>query len=135
VVQEDPFEGGLRKILNFGHTIGHAIESDLLFTENRLLHGEAIGIGMICEAYLSVEICGLSKEALNRISQYIISIYGHHTIDETSFDRLLAYMKQDKKNEQTEINFSLLEKEGKCLFNQSALPDQIIESIQYYNKL
>lgn len=135
VVQEDPFEGGLRKILNFGHTIGHAIESDLLFTDNRLLHGEAIAIGMICESYLSVSKCGLSKEALDRISSYILSIYGHTPIDESSFDRLLNYMKQDKKNEQTEINFSLLEKEGKCLFNKSANPEEILESIQYYNQL
>src|SRR5210317_1448664 len=66
VVLEDPTEKHLRKILNYGHTLGHAIESYYLHhpTQKRLLHGEAIAIGMITEAYLSVAYCGMSmKEA------------------------------------------------------------------------
>ena len=134
VVEIDPFEKGLRKALNFGHTIGHAIESDLLMTPQRLLHGEAIAIGMICEAYLSKKV-GLSDDALNRISTYLVSIYGHHPVDESSYDRLLAIMKQDKKNEASEINITMLPEEGKCAVNQSATPEEIIESINYYNQL
>ena len=135
VVTADPFEKGLRKILNFGHTIGHAIESDLLFSDKRLLHGEAIAIGMICEAYISKKRSLISKEALERICDYLLSIYGHSPISMDTIDKLLQYMRQDKKNEQKEINFSLLNKEGECLFNESADEIAIIESIQFYNSL
>ena len=79
VVKEDPKERGLRKILNFGHTIGHAIESYYLHTENRLLHGEAIAIGIVLESYLSKDYNGLSQLALDDIKstiKYIFNILG-----------------------------------------------------------
>jgi len=105
------------------------------FRSQYLLHGEAIAIGMICESYLSMKLCGMTKDALDRISRYIVSVYGHNPVNESRFEVLIDFMKQDKKNEKSEINFSLLEREGKCLFNKSATPDQILESIQYYNQL
>ena len=70
IVEIDPFEAGLRKALNFGHTIGHAVESVFLETEKPLLHGEAIAIGMICESYIAHHIAGLSVAHLEEISNF-----------------------------------------------------------------
>jgi len=81
IVEIDPFEAGLRKALNFGHTIGHAIESDLLETPNRLLHGEAIAIGMICESYIAHKVSNLSATHLQEITEFFIKIYGKVELD------------------------------------------------------
>ena len=136
VVEEDPTEKGLRKILNFGHTIGHAIESFFLeIEEKKLLHGEAIAIGMICEAYLSVSKCGLSKEELEKIVSYIKKIYSPKKIDEGDVDEIVKLTKQDKKNEGDRINCSLLRNIGDCTFNIEIDEDDIKASIAYFNDL
>ena len=135
IVQQDPLERGLRKALNFGHTIGHAIESYWLHTEHRLLHGEAIAAGMIAESWLSSQLCGLPPADLDDISSYLLQIYGHQPISLTAFDELLALMKQDKKNEDARINFSLLSAAGSCAINQTAGADLIRQSLEYYNGL
>lgn len=132
VVTTDPHEKGLRKILNFGHTIGHAVETYALINdENPLTHGEAIALGMVCEAYLS----DLPTEDLQDISTYILSLYPKYTIKEESFEQLFEYMQSDKKNENGEILFSLLESVGKCGFNNKASQEKILESFIYYNNL
>ena len=135
IVEQDPYEKGLRKVLNFGHTIGHAIESHSLTTSEPLLHGEAIAVGMICEAYLSSKSFVLSQNAVNRIAKYIIQIYGKSHIDSRSFDKLLDLMAQDKKNEFGKINFSLLKEEGVAVFNQTCDASLIRESLVYYQGL
>lgn len=135
IVEEDPFELGLRKALNFGHTIGHAIESHMLDTTAALLHGEAIAIGMICESYLSHQLQNLSKEDLDEISRFILNIYGHHPLQEVDFNRLLELMQNDKKNESEAINFTLIHPIGTAIINQEVPAEQIIESLRYYNEL
>ncbi|MEM7573305.1 MAG: 3-dehydroquinate synthase [Bacteroidota bacterium] len=135
IVQQDPMEQGLRKVLNFGHTIGHAIESYWLSTEQRLLHGEAIAAGMIMEAWLSTQISGLPAADLAEISQYLLHIYGHQSVPVAALEDLLDLMRQDKKNEDERINFSLLSTAGSCLVNQTADAELIRQSIEYYNKL
>lgn len=136
VVTEDPLEKGLRKILNFGHTIGHAVESYALTNSKKpLTHGEAIAIGMVCEAYLSAKYCNLTEDELKDISTYINSIYPKYTIKEKSFDTLLALMQSDKKNEDGEIMFSLLDKIGECAFNCRVTKADILSSLTYYNNL
>lgn len=98
VVTTDPHEKGLRKILNFGHTIGHAVESYSLTKDKKpLTHGEAIAIGMICEAYLSHKNSTLTAEELEEIRQYISSVYPAYHIKEKSFAPLSVYMQSDKK--------------------------------------
>ena len=96
-VSKDPCETGLRKALNFGHTIGHAIESASLRSKKKLLHGEAIAVGMICEAYLSRKYCGLSSEELNSISEFIISNFNLRPVQYPA-KQLTGLMRQDKKN-------------------------------------
>ncbi|MTI19497.1 3-dehydroquinate synthase, partial [Fulvivirga sp. RKSG066] len=94
VVEEDPEEAGLRKILNFGHTIGHAIESFYLETPSQLLHGEAIAIGMICEAYVAEQKNMLTSVELKEITDYIFGIYGKTDLPKEDFDPIINLMSQ-----------------------------------------
>jgi len=135
VVLQDPFEKGLRKALNFGHTVGHAIESYFLETDQRLFHGEAIAAGMIMEAWLSTQLDELSEKDLAEITAYFLAIYGHQSIPETAFPDLLALMRQDKKNEDARINFTLLSAPGTARINATAEEALIIESFKYYGGL
>ncbi|TCD01025.1 3-dehydroquinate synthase [Pedobacter psychroterrae] len=136
VVTEDPHERGLRKILNFGHTIGHAVETYALINDKSpLTHGEAIAIGMVCEAYLSHKNNTLSKEGLDDISSYILSLYPKYHIKEKSFEQLLAFMQSDKKNEGGQIMFSLLSSIGVCDFNCRVATGDILASLNYYNNI
>ncbi len=136
VVSNDPLEKGIRKILNFGHTIGHAVESYALSNSKKpLTHGEAIAIGMICEAFLSVKYGNLTNNELEDISKYILSIYPKYKIKDKSFDTLIKLMQSDKKNEGGQIMFSLLEKIGNCTFNIRVANEDILESMIYYNNL
>ena len=132
IVSADPYENGLRKVLNFGHTIGHAVESASLKTKKPLLHGEAIAIGMICEAYISRKVSGLKSEELDEISSFITSIFKPKAIKQPT-KKLIALMKQDKKNKNSEINFTLLISIGKAEINNSCSEDLIEESIGYFN--
>ena len=134
IVMSDPKEQNIRKSLNFGHTIGHAIETFSLEHDNRkhLLHGEAIAVGMVCEAYLSNNICKLSDDELSEITQFIISKYKTVRIEEMDMHRLIELMKHDKKNDKGDINFSLLSAIGKCEINKTAKPDLIKQSLKYY---
>lgn len=136
IVEADPKEKGLRKVLNFGHTIGHAIESALLETpERKLLHGEAIAVGMICEAYLSHKIGNLSNALLKELSDYILSVYGKVELETSEFNGFIQLMKQDKKNESDGINFSLLDTIGESTFNNVASETLIEASLKYYVSL
>ena len=134
VVKDDPFEKGLRKILNFGHTIGHAVESYSLSNgKNPLLHGEAIAIGFICEAYLSFKKNNLSETELNETVEAIKSVYPAHHIKKESYPALLEIMKNDKKNNAGQISFSLLSEIGKCGFDKFCTEEEIFESLDFYS--
>ncbi|GAB4336264.1 MAG: 3-dehydroquinate synthase [Flammeovirgaceae bacterium] len=137
IVEQDPKESGLRKILNFGHTIGHAVESYFLRQgiHKKLLHGEAIAVGMIAEAYLSHLKCGLSIEEVNEISAYFLMTYGKILITNSELTYLYDYMLQDKKNEGKSVRFALLPKIGECLFDIEANRSEIEKSLNYYQQL
>ncbi|MBB6460973.1 3-dehydroquinate synthase [Flammeovirga kamogawensis] len=136
VVTSDPTEKGMRKILNFGHTAGHAIESYLLDIPGRkLLHGEAIAIGMIAEAYLSTKFTGLNESELKEIQEYILSVYGKVEIKETDLEHLYAYLLQDKKNTGKKLSFSLLSSIGTCTYDQFIEWADIEEAYRYYMSL
>jgi 3-dehydroquinate synthase len=135
IVEEDPFEKGIRKALNFGHTIGHAIESWLLPSKTPLLHGEAIAIGMICENYLSHQMLDLPQADMEKITQFILTIYGKTAIPTSSYDQLIQLMRKDKKNEAMEINCTLLHQIGEAAINQDIPEAAIRKSLDYYNSL
>ena len=136
VVEADPYENGLRKILNFGHTIGHAIEAySLEHDETPLLHGEAIAIGMICESYLSVKKCGLTQDELNEITKLILKYFPKYNIENYNTDKIIASMLSDKKNNATKILAALLSEIGNSVFDIEINKDEILESLNYYNSL
>jgi len=133
IVEIDPFEKGLRKALNFGHTIGHAVESYFLDTPAPLLHGEAIAIGMMAETYLSYRLAELSYPQLQEISDYLLKIYDLIPVPSAAYELLFSYMANDKKNENQQINFSLIEPIGSVHINRTASIAMIKESLDYYN--
>ena len=135
VVQVDPKESGLRKILNFGHTIGHAIESFYLTRSQPLLHWEAIAIGMIAEGFLSFEKIGFSFEELNEMSTMLLTIFGKVELDPNDCDRLVELCAQDKKNEGSTQLFTLLPKIGDCNYNIAVTREEIKHAILYYQQL
>ena len=135
VVSGDPFEGGERKILNFGHTIGHAVETHFLHSDKRLLHGEAIAVGMICESYLSHKFAGLSEEKLKEIVAFIVDVYQPVEIDTHLFDTIIQLTLQDKKNHAGFVNYSLLKDIGRCGFDYQVSKQLVLDSLFFYNNL
>lgn len=136
VVEADPFEKGLRKILNFGHTIGHAIETYSLENEkDSLLHGEAIVIGMICEAYLSVKKSGLTESELEEIKTVLLKHFPKHDITSFDTDKLLSIMSIDKKNEGDTILAALLPEIGRCEYDIVLSKEDVKESLTFYASL
>lgn len=133
IVASDPKEKGMRKILNFGHTIGHAIESYSMETAfGSLLHGEAVAAGIICEAWLSHRFENLSKPELNEITDFITQNYSFYPMDELSHHRILELMKNDKKNKNNQINFTLLSTIGEATFDNFIAPSEIKNALKYY---
>ncbi len=134
IVETDPFEQNIRKALNFGHTIGHAVESYFLETDSPLLHGEAIAVGMICEAHLSHRLCGLSAKELDDICRFVNHFFPKITISVTIFPQLLSLMYQDKKNEYSAINCSLISGIGQAKINQICSEVDLLWAISQYQK-
>ena len=135
VVIEDPKEKGLRKILNYGHTIGHGIESYFLETVSKesLTHGEAIAIGMICESYVSAKLLGFPEDTVAEIKETIVNIYGKTVILKEDFAPIIDLLKHDKKNVGGQVNFVLLNKLEDFKLDCKVPIELIIESIEYYN--
>lgn len=125
VVTEDPYESGLRKILNFGHTLGHAIESLLLDTEDKLLHGEAIAQGMILESEIAVSKGQLSAQAFEEVKTYIEKIYGKLDFKKLDVEKLLSIAKKDKKNFAGDIRIATIDQIGSCLYDLSVSADEV----------
>jgi 3-dehydroquinate synthase len=136
IVIEDPTEQGIRKVLNFGHTIGHAVETNsLLNDKDPLTHGEAIAIGMICESYLSYKKTGLELNELNEIARVLGDLYPKYPLKETNYDTLCAIMLKDKKNQNGKINCTLLTSIGQCQLDNICTDAELCESLSYYASL
>ena len=136
VVQQDPTEQGIRKKLNFGHTIGHAIESYFLDSPElkTLLHGEAIAIGMILEAYFSHELSGLSKVDLNEIKKAFLSHFEKVAFSTTDIEIIIDLLKHDKKNTHGNINFVLLPEIGATTLDVKVPSELYEKSFAYYKE-
>jgi len=134
VVQQDPTEQHLRKILNYGHTLGHAVESYFLESEEHelLLHGEAIAIGMILEGYLSFKLTGLSKSALEDIKATFLGRYKKVFFAQKDIDTILTLLKFDKKNSHGNINFVLLKSIGEPAIDIKVTPELLEKAFAYY---
>jgi len=134
VVEKDPYENGLRKILNYGHTLGHAIESYFLESEadKTLLHGEAIAIGMITEAFLSHKLCGLSAEAMEQIKLVFKQIYPRVEILPEAQSKIIDLLKFDKKNSHGRIKFALLEAIGTPMLDVEVPEELLQQAFDFY---
>lgn len=134
IVEQDPFEHGIRKALNLGHTVGHAFES-LALAENRpVLHGYAVAWGIVCELYLSHLKAGFPKEKMRQTIQFIKDNYGVFSFECKQYDRLYELMQHDKKNSAGVINFTLLKEIGDICINQTADKDTIFEMFDFYRE-
>jgi len=135
VVTEDPHENGLRKTLNYGHTIGHAIESLFLEDSNKttLLHGEAIAVGMVLATYISNKLLEFPSEKLDIIKSTMIGLFGKVEFHDEDYQHIIALLKFDKKNSHGNINFVLLNNisspEIDCIVNN----ELILKAFDYYN--
>lgn len=130
VVENDPTEQGRRKILNFGHTVGHALETASFETDRPLLHGEAIALGIICESYLATELCSLPVDQYEEIKKYITSIYSINFDPIDMVDRIIDVMKSDKKNTRGQIMASLISVIGSCDYDIVLSDDQITDALK-----
>lgn len=127
IVAQDPQENGIRKVLNFGHTFGHALERKM-----QVPHGYAVLYGMIVELYLSVTRLGCPREPLQQLTRLMLQYYGKPACKCSDRDQLLALMQQDKKNEQAaQINCTLLQAVGTPLINQSISASDANEALDY----
>ena len=134
IVIEDPKESGLRKSLNFGHTLGHAIESYFLESEEKetLTHGEAIAVGMITESYVSHKLLSFPLEKLKEVKQTILSIFGVIDLKNTDYESILPLLKHDKKNTNGNVNFVLLSDFEEFKIDCIVPEELLIESLNYY---
>ena len=134
VVKRDPNELGERKQLNFGHTLGHAIESYCLDNEHiqTLLHGEAIAAGMIMEGYLSSKTCGLTESELKKIKNTFKSIYGSVDFNKNDKSSIIELLKYDKKNSHGYVKYALLNSIGSCKVDVIVDDKLINEAFLYY---
>lgn len=131
IVEKDPYEAGIRKALNFGHTVGHAFESFSLATGHPMLHGYAVAFGMVCELYLSCIKTGFPTVKMRQTAAYIKEKYGSPTFTCNDYKHLQELMKHDKKNTVGCINFTLLSDIGDIKINQTVTEEELFESLDF----
>ena len=130
IVEEDPKEHGIRKALNFGHTIGHAIEKLKNF---ELLHGQCVALGTVAAAYISYKRSYLSDEEFYEIRDMNVGFYLPITVDGLKSEDILAATKSDKKMEQGTIKFILLESVGHAVVDRTVTDEEMLEAINSIN--
>lgn len=136
VVLQDPREQNLRKILNYGHTLGHAVESYFLESSDHelLLHGEAIAIGMVLEGWLSHKLEGLPAKDLSEIKETFAARYPKIAFTSSDIDSILSLLKFDKKNSHGNINFVLLKSIGQPVIDVQIAEDLLRSAFAYYSE-
>lgn len=132
IVCQDPTETGKRKALNFGHTIGHAIESHFLETPTPLLHGEAIAIGMVLESYISKEKNLISASEYIEIKSTLLAVFGKHIFTSNDIEAIQNLLIHDKKNEYGTVQFALINSIGSYILNQNTDNETIIDAFKEY---
>lgn len=135
IVEQDPYEKGIRKALNFGHTVGHAFESFALERGKPILHGYAVAWGMVCELYFSFLKLQFPKEKLRTTIDFIRSHYGTMPICCDDYEHLYNLMKHDKKNTSGEdVNVTLLKNIGEPCIDQRATQDEVYDMLDFFSE-
>lgn len=133
IVNIDPTEKGLRKILNFGHTLGHAVETHFLENKpKKLLHGEAIAAGMIMEAYLAFKKGMIAEQILIEIEEFIFAIYGKIKLEKSDFENIVKLSLQDKKNKGNQVLAALIDGIGSCKYDIPLSKADMKRALGYY---
>jgi len=135
VTTEDPKEKGLRKILNAGHTVGHALESYLLAKGRRVLHGEAIAVGLITEGYIAKNNGLLTQQDFTNICDYVLKIYGKVKFENDELDSIAQLTLQDKKNKGNRILCVLLNGIGSAKWDCEITLESVKESLSFYRTI
>jgi len=134
IVTEDPYEHGIRKALNLGHTVGHAFESLSFELGTPALHGYAVAWGLVCELYLSATKANFPQEKMRQTIQFISKNWGCFPLHCKQYDRLYELMTHDKKNASGIINFTLLSDIGQIVLNQTATKEEINQMFDFYQE-
>ena len=136
VVKEDPHELNLRKILNFGHTLGHAIETNFLKNPKKttLLHGEAIAVGMITEAYLATKLCGLDLSIAEDIKKVFLRIFPKLNFTKEDLVSIMDLLRYDKKNSHGKVKFVLLHALGQPAIDIEVPSQNLIDAFEFYRR-
>lgn len=127
VVEKDPTEKGDRALLNFGHTIGHAIEKAMNF---EMLHGECISLGMVAAAYISWKHNWLSMDEYYEVRDMFVPFNLPISIDTIAPEEILRLTKADKKMEAGQIKFVLLKKVGKAVIDRNVTDEEILAAVR-----
>jgi 3-dehydroquinate synthase len=134
IVTKDPLEKNLRKTLNYGHTLGHAIESHFLEASNKdpLLHGEAVAVGLILATYISNELLSFPKETLEEVTHSIFNYFPKQSFTQNDIAAIINLMAFDKKNRNGKVLFVLLEDIGHHKYNCEVNNELIYKAFEYY---
>lgn len=133
IIENDPKESNIRKFLNFGHTLGHAIETYYLESNKEILHGEAIFIGLILESFLSHKILDLELKDVLEIKDFILKFSKKISFSKQDISRIIELLKFDKKNKDENARFVLLKELGKPSFDNLVEIKDIMEAFQFYD--
>lgn len=132
VIEKDFRDRGERQCLNFGHSVGHALEAFSLKRGREVKHGFAVAAGILCEARISKEIYSIPEKKLSGIEQHILLTFPAIEFTEKDIDSILGLIRHDKKNFGNDLRMSLIEDIGKCRTGIPCREEQIIESLKYY---
>lgn len=136
VVDEDPREQGQRKVLNFGHTIGHALEAFALESPDRdLLHGEAVALGMICASWLSWRSGHLDRDRMNAVQEHLMGLYPPFRFSSADHHRIVELMRNDKKNAADGFRFTMLTGIGSAEVDVPVTAAQVSDALDQYRLL
>lgn len=132
IVTKDPYEKDIRKALNFGHTFGHAFESFALHKNSVIPHGVAVAYGIVAELVLSHMLLQFPSTSLHQISNYVKEFFGSLPINCNDYDLLIDFMRQDKKNANSKINFTLLKTIGTPVIDCNPSEEQIKTALDIF---
>ena len=135
VVKKDYYDNDIRRILNFGHTISHAIESTYLQNNLKISHGDALAVGLICETYLSYVEFGFSSQKLNHVVDKISSFFNFKKIETLDHKLIMKFIKNDKKSSNGSNNFTLIKDIGTVVINYNVSNAKIADALSYFKNM
>ena len=132
IINKDPYEKNVRKYLNYGHTLGHAIESYFLNKKDEILHGEAISVGLILETYISHIVLKLDINYALEVKKLIFKFFKKIEFTNNNINEIVNLLKHDKKNKSEKPLFVLIEEIGKPVINQEVSNKNILDAFKFY---